>query len=269
MTSEEQQEQYTLGYGKIHDYMNLRTSNVEARFFVPHIQSGMKLLDCGCGPGSITLGLAEVVSPGEVIGIDIADNQVERAKELAKHSGISNVTFQTASVYELPFPDNSFDALFANAVLEHLADPLKAISEMKRVLKSGGTIGIRDTDQGHHVWFTDDILKKYAASFQKLWIHNGGNPFIGHELKSLLVQSGFDSVQASASFDSFGTLERAKIYAEAHQANIREVSGSQLIELGLAEQSDLDLYVKALGEWGARADAFVAICFCEAVGWKP
>ncbi len=84
MVNEGQQEQYTLGYGKIHDYMNNRSSNVEAGFFVPHIRSGMKLLDCGCGPGSITLGLAELVSPGEVTGIDMAAGQIERANRLAE-----------------------------------------------------------------------------------------------------------------------------------------------------------------------------------------
>lgn len=268
MVNEGQQEQYTLGYGKIHDYMNNRSSNVEAGFFVPHIRSGMKLLDCGCGPGSITLGLAELVSPGEVTGIDMAAGQIERANRLAEESGVTNVEFQTASVYELPFPDETFDAVFANAVLEHLEDPLKAISEMKRVLKSGGVIGVRDTDQGHHVWFTDEILKRYMAAFQKLWMHNGGNPFIGHDLKSLLVQSGFKSVEASASFDSFGTSERAKMYAAIHQANIRETSGPKMIELGLADQAELDSFGEALEEWGAREDAFVAICFCEVVGWK-
>ncbi len=99
----------------------------QAAFLLPHLRSGMALLDCGCGPGTITLGLAEAVAPGEVVGIDLEPGMVELAKGFAKERGIANARFEVADIGELPFPDDSFDAVFSCAVLEHLADPLQAL----------------------------------------------------------------------------------------------------------------------------------------------
>src|SRR5262245_3152668 len=93
-----------------------RTGRVAA-FLAPHLRAGMRLLDCGCGPGSITVDLAQAVAPGEVIGIDLRGDALAQGRALARERKIANVTFQTASVYQLPYPDSSFDAAFACPVL--------------------------------------------------------------------------------------------------------------------------------------------------------
>jgi ubiquinone/menaquinone biosynthesis C-methylase UbiE len=120
-----------------------RTGQVAA-FLAPHLRAGMRLLDCGCGPGSITVDLAQAVAPGEAIGIDLREDALAHGRALARERRIANVTFQAASVYQLPYPDGSFDAAFACAVLQHLAAPRAALKEMRRVLKPGGVIGIAD-----------------------------------------------------------------------------------------------------------------------------
>ncbi len=73
----------------------------------------------GCEPGSITVGLAEVVEPGEVVGIDVQVDVIERARASAADSGCDNVRFEVANLYTVPFPDASFDVCFANSVLQH------------------------------------------------------------------------------------------------------------------------------------------------------
>ena len=78
----------------------------------------MRLLDCGAGPGAITYGLAEAVAPSEVVGIVLSQAQVDRARDLANEFGVTNVRFEAGSVYELPFPDASFDVTFAHADVE-------------------------------------------------------------------------------------------------------------------------------------------------------
>ena len=98
-------------------YLQRRGMAREAAFFLPYIRPGMTLLDCGCGPGSITLELAEALAPGEVLGIDRDSSRIEIATRLASERGVANVRFQTADVLELPFPDARFDAVFAHAVL--------------------------------------------------------------------------------------------------------------------------------------------------------
>jgi SAM-dependent methyltransferase len=83
----------------------------------------MRLLDVGCGPGNISLDLAEAVSPGETVGVDIAPVQLERARALAVERGVITARFEPADAYTLPFADASFDALFATNLLQHLDDP--------------------------------------------------------------------------------------------------------------------------------------------------
>ena len=81
-----------------------RTASREAAFFLPHLHPGMQILDVGCGPGSITLGLAEVVAPGKVVGIDLQPMQIEQARALAVERGVDSVRFEVAEAYRLPLP---------------------------------------------------------------------------------------------------------------------------------------------------------------------
>ena len=89
------------------EFMARRTADSHAAFFLPHLRPGMRLLDCGCGPGGITVGLAQRVRPGEVTGVDMGGAQLERAREHASAAKV-HVTFREASVYSLPFPDADF-----------------------------------------------------------------------------------------------------------------------------------------------------------------
>src|SRR6266511_5818212 len=101
-----------------------RSARINAAFLLPQLRPGRRVLDVGCGPGTITLGLAKAVAPGEVIGVDLQEGLVERARGLAAQRGIPNVRFERADAYELPFPDGSFDAALAHRVVMHLADPV-------------------------------------------------------------------------------------------------------------------------------------------------
>src|SRR4029453_16149816 len=115
-----------------------------AAFLAPHLRAGMRLLDCGCGPGSITADLATLVAPGQAIGIDLREDALAQGRALARERGVATLVFQKASVYQLPYADGSFDAAFACAVLQHLTAPLAALQEIRRVLKPGGVVGIVD-----------------------------------------------------------------------------------------------------------------------------
>jgi ubiquinone/menaquinone biosynthesis C-methylase UbiE len=103
-----------------------RTAEKHAAFFLPYLEPGMRLLDCGSGPGSITSGLARVVSPGEVTGIEIEAGQVALAKANAAKLELANLRFEQGSAYALPYADHQFDAVFSHAMLEHLTDPVAA-----------------------------------------------------------------------------------------------------------------------------------------------
>src|SRR4051812_18964995 len=120
-----------------------RTAEEAAAFLLPDLRPGMRLLDVGCGPGSITRGLAERLAPGQVIGIDTAEAVLRSAREDAAARGLTNLEYRQGSVYELPFEDGSFDAVYAHQVLQHLREPARAVGEMLRVLRPGGLLAVR------------------------------------------------------------------------------------------------------------------------------
>ena len=90
----------------------------------------MNLLDCGCGPGGISISLAEILNKGNVIGIDIEQSQIEIAEKIALEKNVKNIQFKLADIFHLPFADNSFDVVFTHATLYHLNYPVKALKEM-------------------------------------------------------------------------------------------------------------------------------------------
>ncbi|HYO91564.1 MAG TPA: class I SAM-dependent methyltransferase, partial [Pyrinomonadaceae bacterium] len=113
-------DEYTPGYEEwTRSWMQKRTALSHAGFLLPHLNQRARLLDCGCGPGSITLSLAELLKGGEVIGIDIEPGQVEEARADAARRDATNARFSVADVYALPFQDASFDVVFAHALLMH------------------------------------------------------------------------------------------------------------------------------------------------------
>ena len=153
-----------------------RTAAKHAAFFTPFLERGMRLLDCGCGPGTITTGLAKLVSPGQVFGIDLEPGQVRRAQDRARQKQ-SNASFEVAGIYALPFPDGHFDGVFAHALFEHLREPVRALREMKRVLRSSGLVGIRSPDwAGWVVHPMNAPLEEAFRLFKEIQIANGGNP---------------------------------------------------------------------------------------------
>jgi len=151
-------------------------------------------------PRLITVDLAVTVAPGEVVGIDIEPAQVGRAGVVAVERGVSNVRFETASVYELPYPDASFDAVFAQTLMEHLREPLRALREMKRVLSPGGVVGIADDDGATALWEPrTPPLTEALGLLVRLIEHNGGDPYVARSLRRLLLEAGFARPIATAS----------------------------------------------------------------------
>ena len=124
-----------------------RTAERNAAFLLPHLKPGMRLIDAGCGAGSITIGLAKAVAPGEAVGVDLSDVSIERARALADERGAGNCTFDIADASALPFEDATFDAAFAHAMLQHVEFPLDVLRELRRVLRPGGVIGVADADR--------------------------------------------------------------------------------------------------------------------------
>ena len=200
---------YRLGYSEeFRGLLERRSAETHAAHLLPHLRPGLRVLDFGCGPGTISVGLARAVAPGEVHGIDMEASQIDVARSAAAAGGHDNATFHVGVVTDLPFEDDSFDVAHCHAVLMHVPDTRAALSEVKRVLKPGGIIASRE------MFVASSFLEPGAetlatawAVFSNLLAANGGHPQMGKELKNIFLEAGFSNVQARASFDAFSTTE--------------------------------------------------------------
>jgi ubiquinone/menaquinone biosynthesis C-methylase UbiE len=109
---------------------------------VKHIPArpGTRILDAGCGSGSMAREIAKAAPGSVVVGIDLRDKYVDYARRRAEVEGLRNLTFETGDVRELPFADGAFDVIWTKYLLQWVADPMRAMHEFARVLKPGGLL---------------------------------------------------------------------------------------------------------------------------------
>jgi SAM-dependent methyltransferase len=187
---------YTIGHQKgALAQMRSRTAKRCCAFFRQHVRPDSRILDCGCGPGSITVGLAEWAPDGETVGIDLGTEQLEGARALARDLGMKNVTFRQGDIFDLPFEGDSFDVVFSQTVLYHVPNPERALAEIKRVLRPGGLVALRDAITGSIIIWPDEPLVRELFHVLRLGAqHSRGNPEVGRELGTLLDAAGFADV---------------------------------------------------------------------------
>ena len=246
-----------------------RTADKDAAFFLPLLRPGMRLLDVGCGPGSITAGLAKRVAPGETIGIDASASVIDTARSL-RDPALGSLTFEVGSIYEPRFPPASFDAVFAHQVLQHLRRPVDALVQIGKLLKPGGVLGIRDADWGSMTFYPENEgMRRFLAMYYDLARRNGGEPNAGRHLRRWFREAGFADTRITTSTTSYAdaaaTREWANTYAERTlHSNLAE----KALEYGLATRSDLESMAAAWRAWGDDPDALYCFSHTEVVAWK-
>jgi ubiquinone/menaquinone biosynthesis C-methylase UbiE len=260
---------YFHGYAAWHrDFLAQRTAEQYAGFLLPYLRPGMSVLDCGCGPGSITLGLAQAVQPGSVVGVDIGPPHLDAARTLAAERRVTNICFELADATRLPFPNASFDAAYANTLLLHMRDPLLALREIRRVLKPGGLVGVSDPDWTTVIWEPSTPLLDEIASLARRVFSERGSPYHARRQRALLLQAGFERSAGYALAESFGAPEATRSWAGVVQDQLREQSFIDLVtRRGWADHWTLEAMDSALGAWSEQPDAYYAILFGAGIGW--
>lgn len=160
--------------------------------------SGSLVLEVGCGVGAQTVTLAQRSPDAQFISIDVSADSIAEAKRRADWARLTNVEFQQADIFALPFNAESFDHVFVCFVLEHLSRPVEALAILEKLLRPGGTITVIEGDHGSTYFYPDSSAAHAAIQCQvKLQQQSGGNALIGRQLYPLMVEAGFDAVRVS------------------------------------------------------------------------
>jgi SAM-dependent methyltransferase len=249
----------------LRDDYRTRTADKQAGFVLPYLNPGMSVLDVGCGPGSITLGLAQAVAPGSVTGIDHDPAHVDAAQALAAKRGVHNATFRVGDALSLPWEDETFDAAFENDVFTHLSqDAVRAAREVYRVLKPGGLFAARDVDVGAVLWGhqTDSIrqLNRLMVAWQQ--------STLGKRLPAILREAGFTGTLKSVSSDTKGDPQSTRSHARITMYLLDGPFGRAIVDNGWADRATVERLKESIRVWADHPDAFFANVHVEVIGWK-
>jgi ubiquinone/menaquinone biosynthesis C-methylase UbiE len=231
-----------------------RTVENSAAYLLPALRPGLRVLDVGSGPGTITVDLARRVAPGDVIGVDAADDIVAQATALAEQEGVANATFRSGSAYALEFDDDTFDIVHAHQVLQHLADPVAALKEFRRVTKPGGLIAARDVDYGGTVISPSSPgLELWSRTYDTVHRSNGGDPEAGRALKRWALEAGLTDVAMTASVWCFSTDEERAWWGGlwADRALLSSFA-PRAVEIGAATREQLEQISAAWRAWAGE-----------------
>lgn len=223
-----------------------RTAQNSCAYFLPYLDKSMRLLDVGCGPGSISLDLSEHV--GEVIGLDIAP--INRSFEKP------NLEFIQGDIFD--YQGEPFDVVHAHQVLQHLADPVAALKKMGELATK--FIAIREADYEAMVWYPEfpgmDLWRElYIERARNL----GGEPNAGRYLKAWAHEAGYEDFQITTSTWTYATREETMWWGNSQATRMRE---SQWAEMGHVEE-----IAAAWEEWGEHRDAYFCMPHSEIIIW--
>jgi ubiquinone/menaquinone biosynthesis C-methylase UbiE len=158
------------------------------------VQTGHRVLDVGCGPGTDTIPFAQLVGPaGQVVGIDMDEAMIVAANRQAQEAGVSDrVQHKLGDASSMPFGDNYFDACHAERVFMHLRNPDQVLAGMIRVTKPGGRIVVTDPDGASISFDTPEAdIERRIVLF---WAKKHNNGYAARQLYRLFKQQGLTEI---------------------------------------------------------------------------
>jgi SAM-dependent methyltransferase len=181
---------------------SLATRSLDGTF--PELRSllreGLNVLDVGCGPGSITIGVAREVPSGAVTGVDREAASVERARGAAAAQGVRNASFEVQDAMQLRFADATFDLTYSHALFDWLPDPVAALKEQKRVTRSAGIVCAMMTNFGTQMMYpVFPTLQRFFEAWP-LWADRAHpaayhDRFVGRRSLEIFKGAGFRAVE--------------------------------------------------------------------------
>ena len=223
----------------------------------------MSLLDVGCGPGTITAGLARRVAPGRVVGVDRSRGVLQSAATLIEPRSV--IGFEVADLYALPFENCAFDVVHAHQVLQHLDDPVAGLQEMARVCRHDGLIAVRDGDYASMTWFPEyPEITRWLDLYRRTARANSGEPDAGRRLMAWAGLAACRDVVPSASVWCFATQEDRSWWADTWAERISTTAlAQQIVEHGFAEEAELHGIAAGWRRWADEPDGWFSVVHGE------
>jgi len=238
-----------------------RTAENSAAYLLPYLKPGLRLLDVGSGPGTITADLAQLVSPGRVVALEASDDVLAPTRAEVERRGCDNVDYVVGDVHALDLPDDSFDVVHAHQVLQHVADPIQAVRETVRVCRPGGVVAARDGDYGAFTWYpASEDLDRWRLLYMAAARANGGEPEAGRYLLAWAHAAGCENVEASASVWCYGDPATRGEWGQMWADRItKSAIAEQLVSSDLATRDDLDQISDAWIAWAEDPDGWLMV----------
>jgi ubiquinone/menaquinone biosynthesis C-methylase UbiE len=239
-----------------------RTVRNSAAYLIPHLRPGQQVLDVGCGPGTITIDLAQLVAPGNVVGIDNEPAPLGPARTEAQRQGVRNVSFAVGDVYQLNYPDTTFDIVHAHQLL---VEPVAALEEMRRVCKPGGLVAARDADFTAMTWYPLDArLDRWLDMYQRVSRGNRAEPDAGRRLLCWARAAGFGEITASATAWCLAIPEERAWWGSLWADRVTTSTlADQALDRQLATREDLQDMADAWHHWAEQNDSWFAVLHGE------
>ena len=206
------------------------------------LQTGMNVLEVGCGGGDLAFDIARIVGPtGRVLGTDIDQTKLDLAASEAVAHNLTNIAFQPGNIAESA-PAGSFDFVHTRFVLTHLTNPSQALTHIRAALRRGGTVVLEDIDFSGYFCYPDcAALGRYVQLYTETTRRRGVDANIGPRLPSLLAEAGFENIQVNIVQPS-GFEGEVKLITPLTMENIADA----VIAEGLATAKEIDGIVSDL-----------------------
>ncbi len=243
-----------------------RTAENSAPHLLPRLRPGLTLLDVGSGPGTITADLAGLVAPGRVTALEATEDALALTAAELDRRGV-DADLVVGDVHDLPFPDASFDVVHAHQVLQHVADPVRALREMRRVCRPGGVLAVRDSDYAAFTWWPRlPGLDRWLALYEEAARANGGEPDAGRRLLGWAHDAGLDDLEVTASTWCFATPDDREYWGGMWADRIVDSAlATQLLAERRCTATDLAAISADWRSWAAAPDGWFVVLHGELV----
>jgi ubiquinone/menaquinone biosynthesis C-methylase UbiE len=221
--------------------------------------AGAKVLEAGCGVGAQTVILAKNNPEAEITSVDISPDSLGKAREKVEKERISNVSFRQADIFFLPFEEESFDHVFVCFVLEHLQEPVKALKNLKNVLKPGGTITVVEGDHGSCYFYPEGKMGVEAWNcLIEVQARMAGDSLIGRKLYPILREAGFEDVKVEPRMVYVDSSKPKLVDGFIKKTIIPMVEGvkEQALEMGITDEKKWEKGIEELHETSGPEGTF-------------